>query len=96
MPTGSKGRTFPRLSWVGGRAHLQPDAKVVGGSVLFNAHVTREEACHTGSSDQDQLHGILGVCGHREGMLPLDHWFESKGAPLLGCLGQGLQGSPGP
>ncbi|EPQ08904.1 hypothetical protein D623_10001816 [Myotis brandtii] len=68
--TRSGGRIFPRLSWVGGKAHLQPDTKVVGASVLFNAHVTREEACHTGSSDQGQLPGILGARDHEEGI----HW----------------------
>lgn len=59
--TSSEGRVLPRLSWVGGRAHLQPDAEVVGASVPFNAHVRREEACRTDSSDQGQLPEILGV-----------------------------------
>lgn len=65
-------------------------------SVPFNAHGTHKEACHTDSSDQGQLPGILGARDHGEGMLPPDHPFESKGALLLGCPGRGLQGGPGP
>lgn len=75
-----------------GRAHLQPDTKVMGASVLFNAHVTRKEACHTGSSGQGQLPGILGARDHEEGI----HWTIALRAkvPRFSSVQTGTAGKP--
>lgn len=61
LGTRSRARVLPRLSWVGDGTHLWPVAQVMGASVPLIAHLTREEACRTDSSDQGRLPGTLGA-----------------------------------